>query len=73
MTGSYTCKKFCPNCLFASKDKFAKAVSTDDNETPISILAILYISILGLIFTLVFAPSSNNKLLKQLMKAYLKA
>ena len=63
------CRNFSP----AGEDELAGATPTEGSGTPISILIISHAPIPALATALAVAPSSDNELFKQFMKAYLEA
>ena len=73
MAGPCICHSSCQNPLPAGKDKFASTAPIEGNNTPALTLVMSYATTLALAIALAAALSSDNKLFKQFMKAYLEA
>ena len=76
MAGSCVCRSFYWNSLFAGKDELAGAVSRapiNGSETLTYTPAISRAPTFAVAITPAAAPSFNNKLFKQFIKAYLEA
>ena len=73
MAGTRACRSPCRNFLPANKDKLAGAALTKGSNTATPTPVVSCTPTPALATAPTIAPSSNNKLFKQFMKAYLEA
>ena len=73
MTGSRACRSLCWNPPPTGKDELAGVAPTKGSGTPTPTPIVFCAPTPAPATTLAIAPSLDNKLFKQFMKAYLKA
>ena len=73
MAVPHACRSLCRNFFFTGKDKLAGVASIEGGGTPISILIVSHALTFALATTPTIAPSLDNELFKQFIKAYLEA
>ena len=73
MAGFYARRSLCRNSPPVSEDELAAAAPTESSGTPISIPILSHVPTPAPAIALTATSSSDNKLFKQFIKAYLEA